>query len=440
MTCLLFGLPASAIDKNMTPLSLEDALSIAIKNNSRIKEATQNQKSAYYEMKSAKADMFMKASAAYSYTRLGEKPVLKMDPSEMSPIPAPSSRKAIQVADKNQFHWDITLVQPLFTGFALRTRLDMTTLNMEIKQQEKIQAILDLKEQVKTAYFNALFTKKILNVADDAVSCLKSHEKDAQKLYDHGMIRLNDLLSARVACANVIQDRERAIMGVQMTLSELNMLMAVDINRKTEIKDIEDTIFKNYYLEDLTNQAMKERPVFKVLNLGIQTLGKASTLTKSSFYPSVALIGCYERDGDNPEASDNDYSNDEMSSLTVQADWTFFEWGKTRSDISKLKHEKRALLEKIKVIEDGIKMEVKEAFLSLDVARKNIETAKKSLGQAKENWRITNLQYNQQVSTSSEVLDARTYLTEADTNYYEALYGYMIALSRLERSIGKQIT
>ena len=96
----------------------------------------------------------------------------------------------------------------------------------------------------------------------------------------------------------------------------------------------------------------------------------------------------------------------------------------------------KALLSRIKGIKDRVSLEVKEAFLNLGVARKNIFTAKQSLAQARENWRISNLQYIQQVATSTEVLDARTFLTQADTNYYNALYGYMIFLSRLERSVG----
>jgi len=72
------------------------------------------------------------------------------------------------------------------------------------------------------------------------------------------------------------------------------------------------------------------------------------------------------------------------------------------------------------------------------VANKNIATAGQALVQARENWRISNLQYRQQIATSSEVLDARTFLTQADTNYYNALYGYMIFLSKLERSVGRK--
>ena len=83
-------------------------------------------------------------------------------------------------------------------------------------------------------------------------------------------------------------------------------------------------------------------------------------------------------------------------------------------------------------------METKNAFLNLMVAKKNINTSKVSLSQAKENWRITNLQYKQQIATSTDVLDARTFLTSAETNYYSALYGHMISLAELQRAVGEK--
>ena len=55
-----------------------------------------------------------------------------------------------------------------------------------------------------------------------------------------------------------------------------------------------------------------------------------------------------------------------------------------------------------------------------------------------ENWRITDLQYKEQIATSTDVLDARTELTQAESNYYQALYGYMISLCDLERAMGKR--
>ena len=65
--------------------------------------------------------------------------------------------------------------------------------------------------------------------------------------------------------------------------------------------------------------------------------------------------------------------------------------------------------------------------------------AKTALAQAKENLRITRMGYRQQAATSTEVLDARSDLTRAETSYYQALYGYLDAVASLERAVGKNL-
>ncbi len=419
-----------ADDQNTPVLTLSRTIELGVANHASVKEATENLNSAVFESNSAKADMFLKASANYSYTRLDEEPFMKTRLGPFGIVEA-------QVADTDQYHWDVTVAQPLFTGFALTTRYDTTKLGIEVRRQEKKQAILDIIQKVKTAYFNVLFTKKILLVTDDVVTSLKSHESDAKRLFDHGIIRYNDLLSAKVALGNALQDREKVRAGTKMAVSELNMWLGYDINRKTNIEDIDDVFCADIQLEALLEEGMNNRPVLQVLRLGLKTLENVIRLEKSAYYPEVSLVGRYQQDGDNPGTTNNDFTNDYNASVTVQAKWTFFEWGKTQAKVKKVHHDKRALIEKIKGIEESIKLDVKNAYLNLKVARKNIGTARESLGQAKENWRITNLQYKQQVSTSSEVLDARTYLTQADTNYWQALYGYMITLAQLERAVGR---
>jgi outer membrane protein TolC len=70
------------------------------------------------------------------------------------------------------------------------------------------------------------------------------------------------------------------------------------------------------------------------------------------------------------------------------------------------------------------------------VARANIETAKTALAQAEENERMVTLQYKEQLVIFLEVLNAQVFLLQSRVDYYEALYGYQLAMSDLERSVG----
>jgi outer membrane protein TolC len=58
--------------------------------------------------------------------------------------------------------------------------------------------------------------------------------------------------------------------------------------------------------------------------------------------------------------------------------------------------------------------------------------------QAKENLRIIEEQYKEQVATQTDVLVAQTLLTQTMTNYYNALYDFKIAKAVLMRAIGRE--
>ncbi|MDL1968683.1 MAG: TolC family protein [Deltaproteobacteria bacterium] len=429
-TCLtipLFLAPiVFAAEGGDTSLTLNKAIEMAVANNTIIRQAIENQKEAIEEQKSARADFLAKISAGYSYTKLKDAPYAILGGTQ------------IDVGDNDQYHWDLTLSQPLFTGFALSTRYEMAKLGVDVKNAEKEQAILDVVKQVKAAYFNILLTKKFLLVADEAVNQLEFHVRDAEKFYEQGMIPYNDLLRSKVALADALQNRVRAEASVEMAVSAFNTLLQIDLNRKTDVEDILDITPCFFELTNCIKEAIEKRPELKALRLALKNADHGVTFAQSAYYPKVNLVGSYEQNGDNLSATENDFGNTHNTSVTLQASWTFFEWGKTRAEVNKYRRNKSSLAEKLKGIKDSIKLEVKSAFLSLKVAEQNIRTAQKSLVQARENWRITNLQYQQQMTTSTEVLDARTFLTRAETNYYEALYGYMISLAELERAVGRE--
>ena len=87
----------------------------------------------------------------------------------------------------------------------------------------------------------------------------------------------------------------------------------------------------------------------------------------------------------------------------------------------------------------NIKLEVEQAYLKTKESEQNILTIEKAVEQAKENLRITEERYKEQVSTSTDVLIAQTLLTQTMTNYYNALYDFKIAKAVLYRAIGQEV-
>jgi outer membrane protein TolC len=88
-------------------------------------------------------------------------------------------------------------------------------------------------------------------------------------------------------------------------------------------------------------------------------------------------------------------------------------------------------------LKESIILEVKDDYLNMVVAEKNINTASKAIEQAEENLRLNEERYKYQVATAFDVINAVTLLTQARVNYYGALSDFNVAKATLEHDMGR---
>ena len=419
-------------DETGTVLNLDEAIKTAILNNPTIKEAREKIYSAYAQKMSAFSDFLPRAAFSYNYTRLNEAPSITL-PEGIPFFPAGE----IAMGTENNFTWNLTLSQPVFTGFGLLSQYELKKLNIETTEFQKKTDLLNLVRDVRRAYFNLLLSGKVRLVTEETVVNLQSHENDAEQFYTQGMIPYNDLLKAKVALANAVQENERAGAVYKIAEAALNILLNQDVNRKIMPEDIFMISWVSFQLSDLLHEAVENRPELVLINLAVKQMDQAIRGVKSAYYPQVSVIGRYQQTGDNISATENDFGEVDSATLSLQADWSLFKGGKTRHETARYRHDKIALMKQYESAENGIQLEIKNVYENLLVSEKNIVTAQESLAQAEENWRITTLQYKEQIATSTDVLDARTFLSQAELNYYRALYGYMMSIADLDRAVGK---
>ena len=424
---LLVMLPITADAQEAIPrFSVEEAVREALHRNPSIREASANMAAADESVKSARADLLPKISARYGYTALKEDPVMK------------TADVKVRVAHQKQYNWSVTAVQPLFSGFALSSRYNIARLDTISQTLEKEQTILDLTRSVRSACYYLLLAEKIREVRNDEVQALNAHKRDAEQFFSQGLIPPNDRLKADVALSNALQEQERARASVRKAVIGINRLLNRPLESGLVIEDAPMPVRKYDDLASLSQKALNDRPVLRLVDISMEQLGLVKKTSQSAWYPQISLVGSYKNTGDTPGAGSNEYSNSDGSYLGVQVEWNFWQSGKIRAEMNRARRQMNALEAKIENLKAQVLEEVSDARLDCRVAHTNIATAEKALSQARENWRITDLQYQHQVATSSDVLDARSFLTQADTNYYRAIYGYLEAVASLEWTIGKK--
>ncbi len=113
-----------------------------------------------------------------------------------------------------------------------------------------------------------------------------------------------------------------------------------------------------------------------------------------------------------------------------------FDSGLTRSQVKQAEYGVTTAQETARQTRDNIALEVRTAFLSMKEAEKRIDTSKVAVDQAEENFRIAEVRYTSGVGTNLDVVDAELALTQAKTNYIQALYDYNTSKAQLDKAMG----
>lgn len=341
---------------------------------------------------------------------------------------------------QNQYTFVSTLTQPIFAGFSLVNQYEIAKMGLDgARYNEKLYRH-NIIFEAKRAYFSLLKMQKLLEVSELAVKQLEAHKTVANNFYEVGMIPLNDLLKAQVELANIKQNLIVVQNGIDLAKSNLNLILRQDINAAIEIVDI--TSYTPFYkdIDYCLKQAEKNRLEIKMTDLDIRIKEKELKISKKDFLPSINLQANYYRLGTAWDTKGGSGISDPSSwDVGVVATWNLWEWGRSYQGVKA----KRSFLHQSQLKKDettdGIRLDVKQAFLKTKEAEKNIITVKKAIEQAKENFRISEERYKEQMVTSTDVLDAQTLLSRTMTNYFNALYDFKISKASLYKAMGQDV-
>jgi outer membrane protein len=412
------------------PLTAEAAVQYALSHNRAYRAAFEDVSVAGEKVSQAKADFFPKLDGSYAVTRLSDQPFVSLPELKFYRLPF-----SIQTINR----WQVDLVQPLFTGFALESQYKASKVGLKISQYQLEEARLNLLRDVQIAYLQTLLGQRLVEVARDNVASLEVQKKNAEANYQQGVTARNDILKADVALSEAVQQERSTVKQLIVLRSNLNQLLDIDLQEKVELWGIEEKTYQVPDLHQLYSAAEEKRPEYLAVKASIEQAEYSKTAARSRYYPRISAFAEYYREGENFAADKNPFANSENASVGVRVDWNFFEGGKTRASELEWEYRLRGIENRRDDLLQKIRLQVEDAFEQLKVAKANIDTTRVAVQQAEENDRITTLQYKEQVAIFLEVLNAQVFLAQTRADFYQALYGYEIAKAELERAIGEPI-
>lgn len=431
----LLGLlwPLAAGAQPAEGMTLRQSIAIALQRSVLLNAAREGVRENEARRQEAFTGFLPKLSTAYSYTRLNEDPAFYF-----SGIPPLVPARQMTTGTKDNYLWTLEARQPLFAGGAIASNYEANRLAVDIARHDAAAVAQDLVLQVKVAYFNVLKARRLLAVAVQSLEQLTAHRNNAQDFFAAGLIPRNDLLQAQVRWANGRQFLLRTQNALTMAEAAFNTLLRRELDAAVEIEDSLDDRPSGETLEGCIAAALEKRPELRSAALRVTQARSLVKVSAGEYYPSLNLVGNYARFGDTASLSGTPYRDQENWSAMVVANWTFWEWGKTRNRVEAGQSRENQATDLLTHARDRVTLEVKNAYLLLQEAQKQLQVSREAIGQAEENFRITGERYGAQVGTATEVIDAQTLLTGTRADYANALSDYAIQRARLERAMGEE--
>ena len=285
----------------------------------------------------------------------------------------------------------------------------------------------DLFLQVVQAYYGILEAEKLVAAANEELVQMSSHQKTAQALFDEGVVTRNDLLQAEVRVAASRQKLYSALNHVNNGWLFLNYLIGAPAEFRGELK--EDVELPMMTAPEATAD-FSRRGEISALKDVVAATEFAVQEAKSNYYPELFAKLALDY------AENSKVREQAIMSATVGLKVNLYDGFAKRYRLRQAVEARSRDEERLRDLEDRVKLELATAQNDLKVARARIDVSEKAIAQGVENLRITKDRYQEKVGTATEVVDAQTLLTQTRTDYFQSVFDLQVAAARVKRATG----
>lgn len=425
LTAALSLLCSQSVFAATLELDLEETIQRALLTNPSVKIAEYNRKAAKADYSAAKGARGISISLSHDSSRGGYADYARRSINGGTDI----WTKGIGNSHSNS----ITASLPIFTGGELQGQIGQAKANYRSMLSAEEQAYNEMKETATTGYFNMLNATNMKALRQESVDRLQAHLDNVIAQYNVGIVARADVLRSEVELANAQQNYITASNEYDVAEATLNNIIGTPLGTTLLLKDrLQYEPYENDMAYCLA-YSEQHRPELKQAEYAIDSAEAALVVARSGHMPKV-----YANASNNWGGNGSDWpgDDDENWSVGVTASMNVFDSGVTWSKIHAAQENLAKAKESQRQIKDNVELEVRTDYLNLREAEKRITTTQVAVASAEEDYHIAVVRYQAGVGTNIDVMDAQEALTQAKTNYYQALYNYNTSKAALNTSMG----
>ncbi|MCX8011146.1 MAG: TolC family protein [Ignavibacteria bacterium] len=430
---LLCQIATAQIQNSPIVLTLKDAISIALEKNYDMLLAEEEIKKSEKQINEAYSNAFPRIELSGQYTRNIKLPVLFIPPN--TPFNPSPKTLTFELGSANSYNAGLSFSQVIYNQ-KVNTAIKIASEYADYSKYGERNTRNQVIHNVKRAFYSVLLMQELLKVSKQSYEVAKANYENVSAMFKQGVASEFDFLRAEVQLANVQPMLIQTENNLELSKNLLKNLLAMDINQPIEVKG--EFVFEDVpkeVVDELSQNAVANHPMVKQLMIQSSLLDKNITIERSEYFPTLAAFGQYQYQTQDNTFNFKNYTWAKSFMLGLHLSYTIFDGFRRGARIQQAEIDKQKVeIAKLK-LEDGLKIQVLQARMKMEEAKKRIYAQEKSLQQAEKALKIAQSRYKNGVGTQLEIIDTEAALTMARTNYAQAIYDFLIAKADWENAV-----
>lgn len=427
-TFLALLLAAGAGAQQQRPLSLTEAIDLSVKNSKALKGSAARIAAAQAAVAEARDRRLPDASVSGSYLRLNKPNVSLKTAQNGSGGGGNSSSPTVNSAAYGMVNASL----PIYAGGRIRYGIESS---QYLEKAARLDADNDRDEVAANtidAYNNLFKARAAMVIVDSNLATARERVRELGNQEQQGLLARNDLLKAQLAQSNT----ELALVDAQNNwqLANLNMNLMLGLPDSTELLPDSASLRTPVDLKpmaDYQQDGVRNRRDLEALSLRRQAANVGIKAALAERLPSLALTGGYVA-----LTVPNFLTVTNAVNIGVGVKYDIATLWKNKARVQEARAREAEAAAGIEQLGEGIHLQVGQRYLALLTARKKIDVNATAVAQAEENNRVIRNKFNNQLATTTELLDADAALLQARLNYAFAQNDAVVAYYKLLQASG----
>ena len=426
------GVTAQPASPDTLVLTLDQSQSLALEKNPQLQSAEKDIHKSEAQITQARGNLLPSLNAFTNYSHNFELPIFVIDFGGV--------KQSFRAGSVENVTSGLQVQQPVFMGGRIYNGYKIAETSAEITKNQATITKQQTLLQVRQAFYNTLFTKELISVAEEALKNAQHNLDQVQKRKDVGSASGFDVLRAKVQVANtqpqVIAAEHRHDQSLTTLRTVIGLEKDTPIKVQGELK-YKSSKFEGMTLQDLQQAAFSNRLELQNVHLQRDIMQRNVSIARAKYLPTIAATANLQFQAQKDKWAFGSRDFIRSKSGAVQLSIPLFAGGSNRAGVQQAEVDLRKVQDTEQQVKNMIAAEVESAYYSLSDAREKLDSQNETIQQAEESVRLAELMYKEGTATQLDVLNAQLALQQARSNYTQYLLQYNVARDQLEKAVNQ---